>query len=75
MKYFTISWVPRSTKCTIRFFQNIDNGGMYWYNILGDNEGSISHILWLDPITEGSNLLTDNLVALKRENSEPIFNI
>ena len=46
---------------------------MWWYNILGDNEGSISHILRLDPITAGSILLTANLVALKRGNSEPIL--
>ena len=48
---------------------------MWWYNILGDNEGSISHILRLDPITAGSILLTDNLVAPKRGNSEPILTL
>ena len=46
---------------------------MWWYNILGDNEESISHILRLDHISSGSILLTSNLVALKRENSEPIL--
>ena len=46
---------------------------MWCYNILGDNEGSISHLLRLDPITPGSILLTDNLVALKRGNYEPIL--
>ena len=46
---------------------------MWWYNILGENEGSILHILQIDPITAGSILLTDNLVLLKRENSEPIL--
>ena len=46
---------------------------MWWYNILGNNEGSISHLLWLDPITVGYNLLNSNLVALKRENYEPIL--
>ena len=46
---------------------------MWWYNILGDNEGSISHILRLDPITSGSILLTVKIVALKRENSDPIL--
>ena len=46
---------------------------MWWYNILGDNEGSISHLLRLDPITSGCILLTADLVALKRENSEPIL--
>ena len=46
---------------------------MWWYNILGDNKGSISHILRLDPITVKSILLTVILVALKRENYEPIL--
>ena len=54
------------------FFLSIDKGRMWWYNILGDNEGSISHLLQLDHITAGSILLTANLVALKRENYEPI---
>ena len=48
---------------------------MLWYNILGDNEGSISHILRLDPITTGSILLTVKLVAPKRENYEPILTV
>ena len=46
---------------------------MWWYSILGDNEGSISHILRTDTITAGSILLTANLVALKRGNSKPFF--
>ena len=46
---------------------------MLWYNILGDNKGIVSHLLRLDPINSGSILLTDNLVALKSENSEPIL--
>ena len=46
---------------------------MWWYNILGYNKGSISHILRLDPINEGSILLTSNLVALKKENSDIIL--
>ena len=46
---------------------------MWWYNILGDNEGRISHILRLDTISAGSILLTANLVAQKRENSKPIL--
>ena len=48
---------------------------MWWYNLLGDNEGSISYILWLDPITVGSILLTVKLVSLKRGNSEPILTV
>ena len=46
---------------------------MWWYNILGDNEVSISRILRLDHITVGSILLTNNLVVLKRGNDEPIL--
>ena len=46
---------------------------MWWYNILGDNEGIISHILQLDTITAGYNLIAVKLVALKRENSDPIL--
>ena len=46
---------------------------MWWYNIIGDNEGSISYLLRLDTIIAGSILLTDNLVALKSENSKPIL--
>ena len=44
---------------------------MWWYNILGDNEGSISHILWIDPITAGFILLTAKLDALKRKIMSP----
>ena len=40
------------------FFQSLDKGRMWWYNIIGDNKGSISDISWLDPITVGSVLLT-----------------
>ena len=46
---------------------------MWWYNLLGDNEGRISHILRLGTITVGSILLAANLVALKRGNCEPIL--
>ena len=48
---------------------------MCWYNILGDNKVSISHILWIDPITAGSVLLTTNLVELKRIVFEPILTV
>ena len=48
---------------------------MWWYNILGDNEVIISYILHLDRITAGYILLTADLVALKRENSEPILTV
>ena len=53
----------------------IHKGRVWWYNIIGDNKGSITHILRLDTITEGSILLTANLVALKRENDVPILTV
>ena len=46
---------------------------MWWYNILGYNKGRISYISRFYLITTGFILLTDNLVALKRENSELIL--
>ena len=49
------------------FFLSLDKRRMLWYNILGNNKGSISHLLQLDPITEGSILLYADLGALKRE--------
>ena len=48
---------------------------MWWYNIIGDNKGSISHLLRIDHITAGCILLTSNLVALKRGNYEPILTV
>ena len=44
---------------------------MWWYNILGNKEVSISHLLRLGPITVGSILRTVKLVARKRGNCEP----
>ena len=44
---------------------------MCWYNILGDNEGSMSHILRLDPIPSDSILLTVKLLALKKKIFDP----
>ena len=41
--------------------------------MLGNNKRSISHILQLDPITEGYVLLTANLVSLKKGNYETIL--
>ena len=46
---------------------------MWWYNIIGYNQGIISHILQLDNITEGSMLLNVKPVALKRVTYEPIL--
>ena len=46
---------------------------MWWYNILGDKKGIISHLLHIDTITAGYILLTLKLFAPKRENSDPIL--
>ena len=48
---------------------------MWFYNILGDNNGSISHLLQLDPMNPGYVLLTFNFVVLKRENTDPILTV
>ena len=48
---------------------------MWWYNILGDNEGSISNLLQLGPITEGSIILTVKLVTTKKGNYDPILTL
>ena len=59
----------------MKFFQSLDKGIMWWCNILGDKEGSISYILWFDPITEGYFILTSNIIFLKEENPEPILTV
>ena len=46
---------------------------MWWYDILGDNKGSISHLLRIYTTTSGFVLITTSLVALKMENPEPIL--
>ena len=48
---------------------------MSCYNILGDNEGLVSHLLWIDPINAGYFLLTDNVVATERESTVPILTV
>ena len=48
---------------------------MWWYNIIGYNEGSISHLSWIDHITARSILLTVKFVALKRKNYDPILTV
>ena len=48
---------------------------MWWYNIIGDNRGRISHLLQLDLINPGSILITAKPVALKRENTEPTLTV
>ena len=57
------------------FFQSLSKSRMWWYNILGDNEGSMPHILQLDPITGGSILLTVKLVVPKKENYDTILTV
>ena len=46
---------------------------MWWYNILGDKKGIISHLLQLGTITAGYILLTIKIFAPKKENSDPIL--
>ena len=76
MKTFTLYPGCHEVRSAIsEFFQSLNKFRMGWYNIPGDNEGSISHNLRLSHITAGSILLTDNLVAPKRENSEPILTL
>ena len=53
------------------FFQSLDKGKMWWYNIVGDNKGIISHLLRLGLITAGSVLITADLVTLKGEIMSP----
>ena len=55
--------------------RSLKKGSMWWYIILGDNEVSISHILRIDPIAAGSILLTAKIVALKKENYDPILTV
>ena len=57
------------------FFQSLNKGRMWCYNILGDNRGRISHLLWFHLITAGSVLLTSYSVFLKMENPEPILRV
>ena len=55
------------------YFWSLNKGSMWWYNILGDNKRSISHLVRGYPITIRYDLLTDNLFVLKREIPEPIW--
>ena len=48
---------------------------MWCKNLLGDNKGSISHILQIDTIAAGYALLTFNLITLKSGNTEPILTL
>ena len=48
---------------------------MWWYNILGDKKGIISHLLQLGTITAGYILLTAKFFALERGNYEPILTV
>ena len=69
------SYIVYNSAALVEYFQSLDNARMWWYNILGDNEGSISHILQIYPITPGHVLINSNLVALKRENNDPILTV
>ena len=40
------------------FQSKLGKGRMCWYNILGDNYGIISHLLWVYTITSGSVYIT-----------------
>ena len=57
------------------FFQSLDKGRIWWYNILGGNKGSVSYLLWFDTITEGLFLLNSKIFFLKRKNPEPILTV
>ena len=57
------------------FFQSIDKGMMWWYNMLGDDGGSISHLLRIGPINAWSVLLTAKIIFLKRGNIETILTV
>ena len=59
----------------LEFFFSLDKSRIWWYNIIGYNKGSTSHLLRLDPITVGSTLFTVKLVAPRQENSEPISTV
>ena len=48
---------------------------MWWCYILRDNKVSISYLLWFDPITGESFLITSSMVFLKRRNNEPILTL
>ena len=50
---FILSWVTLSPKFTCGIFQSIEKGIIWYYNRIGDSEGSISHSVHLDSITGG----------------------
>ena len=50
-------------------------GRMWWYNILGNNQVSISDILRIDLITAAYVLLTANLLVPKMKNTDPILTV
>ena len=57
------------------YFWSLKKGRMWCYNILGDIEGSISHIVWIYNITAGSVLLTAELIVLIGGNTEAILTV
>ena len=48
---------------------------MWRYNILGDNNVSISRVLRIDPVHAGYILLNVKLISLKRGNYDPILTV
>ena len=67
--------MPLFLKRNCKFFRSLNNGKLWWYNIIEDNKVSISHILRRDTITAGYILLTIDLVAPKWENSDRILTV
>ena len=58
---FIVSWVKQGSNIAFaEFFWSLNKGRVWCYNILGDNNEIISHILQLDPINSGSVLLNYN---------------
>ena len=68
-------WCHEVESTLAEFFQSIDKGRMWWYNIIGENRGRILYTLLFGPITTGSILLASNIVFMKRENPEPILTV
>ena len=67
--------MPLSLKGTCKTFLKSRQGQNVLLQYNWYNKASISHILQLDPITSGSVLITAKIVALKRENPEPILTV
>ena len=57
------------------FFQSLNKGRMWLYNITEDTKGRISHLLWIDLTTSWHVKLAADLFALKRETFETIIEV